>query len=92
MENEEKTKEQLMSELATLRQRFTQLEIAVVMRKRAEALCATAPGVGQTPELGELLDGILAKVIEAIGADMGLVYLLDMAGACRSTSLVKYRP
>jgi len=76
--DEKKTREQLLSELVGLRQRVAELETSATKRKQAEALCEIAPAVGQTLELEELLNSILGRVAEVIGADMGLVYLLDM--------------
>ena len=78
MIDREKTREQLLSELVALRQRVAELETSATKRKQAEALCEIAPAVGQTLELEELLNSILGRVVEVIGADMGLVYLLDM--------------
>ena len=78
MIDREKTKEQLLSDLAGLRQRVIELQTSATKRREAEALCEIVPVAGQTLELEDLLNTILGKVAEVVGADMGLVYLLDM--------------
>ena len=90
MKAEDKTKEQLIKELALLRQRIAELEVSETERKRVEealsrharrveALHAIAATVSQTLDMDELLNSALEKVIEVMGADGCSIYLLDVA-------------
>jgi len=75
----DKTKEQLLDELALSRRRVAELEKREARHRRVEALYSVAQTAGHTMELQELLGGTLEKVVEIMGADVGLVYLLDVA-------------
>jgi len=79
MMSEQVTREQPMSELAALRQGFARLETLLRRQKQAEALCNIAQTAGRTLGLEELIDLTLDKAVEVMDADMGLVYLLDVA-------------
>jgi len=90
MRGEVKTKDELIDELAAMRQRIAELEKAEAERKQAEeeiarhtkrveALNAVARTVGQTLDLQELMDNALAKVLEVMEVEAGGIYLLDTA-------------
>jgi len=78
MADEQKEKEQLVSELAALRQGFARLQALLTKHKQVGALCDIGQTVNETLEPDELIDCALGKAVEVIDADMGLVYLLDM--------------
>jgi len=90
MGDEDKTKEQLISELAEMRHRIAELETAVTERKRVEeelrrrnqelaALNAIVATVSQSLDLHEILHDSLDKVLEVIGVEAGSIYLIDQA-------------
>ena len=78
MTDERKEKEQLVSELAALRQSFARLETLLTKHKQVQALCDIGQTVDEMLEPDELIDFALGKAIEVMDADVGLVYLLDM--------------
>lgn len=79
MKDEDKTKERLINELVELRRRVDKPEEWEARCRRLEALYSVAQAASQTLELEELLKSTLAKAMQVVGADIGLVYLLDMA-------------
>jgi len=79
MMSEQVTREQPMSELAALRQGFARLETLLRRQKQAEALCSIAQTADRTLGLEHLIDLTLDKAVEVMDADMGLLYLLDVA-------------
>ena len=76
MEDKDKTKEQLISELGWLRQRIYKLETEL---RIAAALSDIVQTAGEATELGDLLNRTLGKLVEMTRADMGMVYLLDLS-------------
>ncbi len=90
MEDEKKTKEQLINALVELRQRITELEALETERKQAEeeirrrseelaALNAIAEAVSRSLDLGEVLHQALDKVLEITGFEAGGFGLVDEA-------------
>jgi len=77
MVDEQKTKEQLMGELAVLRQGVARLGTLLTKHKQAGALCDIVQTASQTLEPDDLLNSLLGKAVEVMDADMGLIYLLD---------------
>ncbi len=89
MKDADKTKKQLVEELAAMRQQIAELETSKAALKPADgqieryarqidALCATAQAASQTLDLDRFLNETLDKVVEAMQVDAGGIYLLDM--------------
>lgn len=77
MADDQGTKEQLVSELRALRQHHARLEELFTKRKQAEALCDIARATGRRLGLDQLIDCTLGEAVKVMGADMGLLYLVD---------------
>ena len=88
MKDQDKTKEQLVNELAQMRQRVAESEASETEHKRAEedirqrnrelaALNAIATVVSQSLNLDEILSAALDKVLELMRLDVGGIYLAD---------------
>jgi diguanylate cyclase (GGDEF)-like protein len=91
MNDEAKTKEQLIRELVALRQRIVGLQEEEAERKREEAgvrrhakqleaLYTISQTVSRTLGLHELLSESLIRVLKVMDADAGGIYLLDLRG------------
>jgi len=78
MIDEQKTKEQPITEMGALRQHVARLETLLTKHRQAQALCDISQTAGQRPELQELICRTLSKAVQVMGADVGLVYTLDM--------------
>ncbi|MFA5317038.1 MAG: PAS domain S-box protein [Dehalococcoidales bacterium] len=88
MNDEDKTKEQLIPELARLRQRIAELECQETESKQAEetitkrvrelsALNSIASSASSSLELRMILDLTLDTVLEVCGLETGSIYLFD---------------
>jgi|GEM_PF-499916 len=89
MKDQDKAKEQLINELAQMRQRVTESEASETEHKRAEeeirqrnrelaALNAIAAVVSQSLNLDEILNAALDKVLELMRLGVGGIYLADL--------------
>jgi signal transduction histidine kinase len=94
MKDNRRTKAQLLSELAELRQRVAELETAEAERKRAEeaereqrvlaeALRDAAAALNSTLELDKVLDLLLANVGRVVPHDAANITLIDERGEAR---------
>jgi diguanylate cyclase (GGDEF)-like protein len=86
MTDAKKTKKQLIEELTEMRQRIAELEAShnpaevqiAGHARQIDAISAITQATGQTLDLNELLNKSIDKVIEAVQADVGGIYLLDV--------------
>jgi diguanylate cyclase (GGDEF)-like protein len=92
MNDMDKTKEQLMQELAAMRQRITRLGEAETEHKRAEkALRDTTTALNSTLELDEVLDRILVSMEQVVQHDAANIMLCtgDQAKMVRTRGYIE---